>query len=328
MPENLGSTPQTDGMASFNPLLQLVDVARWEVDDYFATYPEGARDKRAYFPPGDCEFPRVNHARRHLFKLSDKRYPEQYWGEIIAYHIGKMVGVTVPPAYPAIDSSRRESGALIEWFYEDDEFRFFPGGLFMQSMVPDFDMKKGSQHNFRDIRVLCRTLRRKYPSFDNKWLETWAKGLMFDALIGNTDRHQNNWGVLFTAQGTPSPSCLAPWFDNGTSLGYDRWPSKVERWPAAHFMQYLYNGQHHLRWRRESTARCGFFEMPSLLLGLDAGLRETLVSCVKSVNIEALAALLEQCKSLSTFVQLSDWRAGFILRLVESRQALLLKAIS
>jgi hypothetical protein len=28
------------------------------------------------------------------------------------------------------------------------------------------------------------------------WLELWVKMFTFDALIGNTDRHQNNWGII------------------------------------------------------------------------------------------------------------------------------------
>ena len=29
------------------------------------------------------------------------------------------------------------------------------------------------------------------------WLIEWAKGLLFDTMIGNTDRRQNNWALLF-----------------------------------------------------------------------------------------------------------------------------------
>jgi hypothetical protein len=80
--------------------LTLIDVSTWVADDYFSTYPEGARDKSAFFPPDPCEIDFIRRDRRHLFKLSDKRYPEQYWGEVIAYHVGKMIGIPVPPAYP------------------------------------------------------------------------------------------------------------------------------------------------------------------------------------------------------------------------------------
>jgi hypothetical protein len=49
--------------------------------------------------------------------------------------------------------------------------------------------------------------------------------LVFDALVGNTDRHHQNWGVLIELrprldQQTPSVAFqLAPTFDHGSSLG-------------------------------------------------------------------------------------------------------------
>lgn len=40
--------------------------------------------------------------------------------------------------------------------------------------------------------------------------------LLFDAWIGNTDRHHENWGVVVTENGTIE---LAPTFDHASSLG-------------------------------------------------------------------------------------------------------------
>jgi hypothetical protein len=42
--------------------------------------------------------------------------------------------------------------------------------------------------------------------------------LMLDALIGNTDRHHENWGVLLTSS-RPRTAELAPTFDHASSLG-------------------------------------------------------------------------------------------------------------
>lgn len=305
----------------------LIDVAEWKADDYFATYPEGARNKRAFFPPDDCKLAFIKKNRRYLFKSSDDRYPEQYWGEVVAYQVGKMVGVEVPPAYPAIDSRRRLSAALIEWFYEDGESLFIPAGRFMQQMIEGFDMKTGRQHNFKDVRVLCRTMSINNSNFDSAWLETWAKGLVFDTLIGNTDRHQNNWGILYRVKVDPMTISLSPWFDNGTSLGCDRWPEKVNRWPDAHFLQYLYNGKHHLRWDRSSQDRCGFFDMPRLLVELDSKLRAPMLACVKAVDLPQIESFLQQCQSLPSYEPLTQWRAEFMLRLIERRQALLLEML-
>ena len=306
----------------------LIDVAGWKPDDYFATYPEGARDKRAFFPPENCELAFIRGNRRYLFKLSDKRYPEQFWGEIVASRIGHMIGVEVPPAYPAIDSNRGESAALIEWFYVDDETHFIPAGHYMQQMIAGFDMKTGSQHNFEEVRKLCRVLRRNVPNFDGAWLEAWAKGLIFDSLIGNTDRHQNNWGILYEIKKEPVTAGLAPWFDNGTSLGCDRARNKVDKWPDAHFLQYLYNGKHHLRWDRSSTERCGLLEMPRLLVELDGNLRTPMLACVEAVDLPELQTFLEQCHLLPCYIPLTHWRTEFMLRLIERRQALLLAILS
>jgi hypothetical protein len=59
----------------------------------------------------------------------------------------------------------------------------------------------------------------------------WAKALTFDALIGNTDRHQDNWGIIITRQ-TEAPNKIkkmriSPVFDNGTSMGHEISPRAV-----------------------------------------------------------------------------------------------------
>src|SRR5215467_5980582 len=52
--------------------------------------------------------------------------------------------------------------------------------------------------------------------------EWWAGVLAFDALIGNTDRHPENWGFLKRIYAAQPPGwSFAPIFDNGTSLGYE-----------------------------------------------------------------------------------------------------------
>jgi hypothetical protein len=58
--------------------------------------------------------------------------------------------------------------------------------------------------------------------------------LAFDTLIGNTDRHPDNWGLLVGLGAAPQYA-MAPAFDNGTSLAYkipeDRLPGlKDQTW--------------------------------------------------------------------------------------------------
>lgn len=80
------------------------------------------------------------------------------------------------------------------------------------------------------------------------WRQWWIDALLFDALIGNTDRHQDNWGLIFTRTEQVARCRLAPLFDNGTSLGHERFTDRVSRWTAADYDHYISKGTHQLKW--------------------------------------------------------------------------------
>ena len=78
-----------------------IDVANWDVDPEHPVYPEGARPKRAYFPPQEWGVRGIDCNRRCLFKWAKKDYPQdQFWAEILAYWVGEMLDVDVPTTHP------------------------------------------------------------------------------------------------------------------------------------------------------------------------------------------------------------------------------------
>ena len=52
--------------------------------------------------------------------------------------------------------------------------------------------------------------------------------LLLDALIGNTDRHHENWGLLVKAEGGKRTAELAPTFDHASSLGRELNDARIE----------------------------------------------------------------------------------------------------
>ena len=70
------------------------------------------------------------------FKLSrsEEWCPCQFWMEVIAFRFGMIIGVEVPPAWPAVSnkyiSGEKTYGALIEWFYDEKQLFYFDGGQF------------------------------------------------------------------------------------------------------------------------------------------------------------------------------------------------------
>lgn len=312
------------------PLVQAAafDVADWDVDAEFGVFPQGARAKDAVFAPALPPDLVLVSGKRYLFKRSKRSYPDQFWGEVIAYRVGCLMGLEVPPAFAAFNSRTGYSAALIEWFYVDGVELFMLGGDFMQMICKEFDRNKGTQHNLQDVELLMRLLVRT-KALNQNWRQWWVEGLLFDALIGNSDRHQDNWGLIFDAVGREPPnmpSCrLAPLFDNGTSLGHERFPERVNGWTDLRLDQYIQKGTHHIKSSLE-TERCvqGHFALLRYLLNdwapytdLDL-LRERI-----DFSQEDLISYTADLVRLPVPVPMTTERMQFAIRLLLRRQALL-----
>lgn len=224
----------------------VIDVADWEQDE-FAVFPQGARPKEAYFSPGASSESCLKPSWRYLFKKSKQCYPEQFWAEVIAYRIGCLMGLPVPPAFAAVNSKSGTCGALIEWFFDDTTARFVHAGDFLQQIYPEFDRQKGTTHTIQYNSNLLRILVGN-GLLKTDWRLWWAEALLFDALIGNTDRHQDNWGFIFgSASADDNTAVMAPLFDNGTSLGHEHFTKRTSSWGDVEFERYISKGYHQVR---------------------------------------------------------------------------------
>ena len=86
-----------------------------------------------------------------------------------------------------------------------------------------YDMKKThgqSDHSLANIFRLLDTVFRN-PQDAEIAKRQFASYLVLDALIGNTDRHHQNWGLLIERTPDGVRGFLAPTFDHASSLGRD-----------------------------------------------------------------------------------------------------------
>lgn len=290
------------------------DVAEWEEDSEFGIFPQGARAKDAVFAPDSPPEPVIKPGRRYLFKRSRERYPDQFWGEVVAYRIGCLLGVTVPPAFAAWNSKTQICASLIEWFYVDGMEAFISGGDLISYVRPDFDRKSGEQHNMKDNIVLMRMFYQT-KSFYVNWRQWWVDALLFDALIGNTDRHQDNWGLLFGSNGIR----LSPLFDNGTALGHEMFCARVKQWHDQELDRYIGKGFHHLRRSLDDTVPIrGHLDLLQWAL---AEWPETYQTAGQRLNFSAtdLSDAVSDLMALDVPVRFSPERCAFILRLLKRR---------
>lgn len=302
------------------PLIQtaVFDVADWEVDAEFGVFPQGARAKDAVFAPSQPTDSVITPDKRYLFKRSKRSYPDQFWGEVVAYRIGCLMGLEVPPTFVAWNSSTNISAALIEWFYVDGEEVSALAGDLLQKIQPDFDREKGSTHNLRQVIPILRAFVQT-NLMENYWRQWWTDALLFDALIGNTDRHQDNWGLLWSSDKKPRVR-MSPVFDNGTSLGYEIIEPKMDNFNTPDRMRaYIQKGKHHIRWQVNDDLNCQHVDLLRRLIKKYPELYDHIKNKLDLFELDQLRAMIELCTQYPVAVPLTQRRAEFICHLVNSR---------
>ena len=152
------------------------------------------------------------------------------------------------------------------------------------------------------------------------WRRWWVDALMFDSLIGNTDRHQDNWGFLFT-RGRRTPACrLTPLFDNGTSLGHERFPGRISGWTQERVERYVQEGTHHVHRSLEDprdvrqhldVLACVLAEWPET--------KSVTAMRIVDLQMDDIRKAIEDLPRLALPVPFEAARMDFVLRLLDIR---------
>lgn len=179
--------------------------------------------------------------RRALWKEARPLSGED-WSEKVAHHIAERIGVPSPRVDLA--SLEGKPGVLCWDFLQPRPRSLFTrhgslvhGNELLFGLDPTYPQKtkyRVKEHHIAAVfGVLCRywpsIYLGRFPSFvrQENAFDSFVGYLMLDALIGNTDRHHENWGVvepgLADSSQLPLPlkdeARLAPSYDHASSLG-------------------------------------------------------------------------------------------------------------
>lgn len=316
---------------------QVVDIADWPVYEDYDVFPEGARAKTLRVCPAPSPHDFCIPGHRYLFKEAIKsakepgrpRHPAQYWSEAIAFRIGRLMGLTLPPVFVAIDSTTSEPGTVNEWFMDypgHEEERYCPGGDLMQLLIEDYDREKGRKHNLETIIRLSRIMARA-GGLTHDWVEYWGLCLSFDALIGNTDRHQENWGLI--VEGDGKSVRFTPYFDNGTSLGHELQPEKMHRMmqDSRELAAYLRKGMHQMRWSQSDERRLPLIEGVRRYCHSYPEVSDLLVRSLSQWGAGDLWNILSSLNKFDMPAPFTQGNAEFVQHLTLARRERLLRAL-
>ncbi len=174
----------------------------------------GTKEKFWYRKPGDGE-------NKWLFKHPRSNTGE-HWAEKIAAEVAAVL--EVPHAIVELAEFREEHqeqrGSVSEFFVSEDQ-DLFHGNQLLERTTDDYDptvRRRHSDHSFENIwKSFERIFVRREAAEETK--RAFARHLILDAVIGNTDRHHENWGMSRRRVGEHEAGWLGPSFDHASSLG-------------------------------------------------------------------------------------------------------------
>lgn len=298
---------------------QVIFVDTWEQDEDFPVFPIGSKPKRMLRAPLDAQEHFIIPGHAYLFKTALNWQAHQIWSEIVAFRIGALLGLPVPPCFVAVDRNTGDTGVLVEFFYgyptDPQPARLVHAVDFMERIIKD--VKRGRPHALQTNMVISRTFVDREDAVS--W---WAHAIAFDAMIGNADRHPENWGFLFRlGEHQKAIWEMAPLFDNGTSLGYEIQEANI---PAmldpVRLSAYVNRGTHHCSWKLTDDRPGPHFELCTQFLAAhqNAGISMENVIRFAWPQIEAIVT---DCMSFNVPLPFTKLRGDLVLALLKEREA-------
>lgn len=154
----------------------------------------------------------------------------EHWSEKIAAEVASVIGVR--HAKVELAEFEGERGSTTESFARGGR-ALYHGNQVLERTVGDYDPNKKrhqSQHTLANIFAGMDHVFAN-PEAASRAKRTLAGYTVLDALIGNTDRHHENWGLLLRGEGDSLRGIVfvAPSFDHATSLGRELLDERRDR---------------------------------------------------------------------------------------------------
>lgn len=162
-------------------MAEYLDISNWQEKMHYQT--GGTRSKAV------VENPQNNSL--YFFKKSIPKYKHEFWSEIIASEIGLLLGFNVLKY--DIAKKNDEIGCISRLMIDVNNQQLTEGVNFLQgydgSYIPE-DKDSYDKYTFQFIENALTEYKL------DKTIPDLIKTIIFDSIIGNGDRHQENWGYI------------------------------------------------------------------------------------------------------------------------------------
>jgi hypothetical protein len=155
----------------------------------------------------------------YIAKVGHKWYPMESITEYLLNRIGEVLGLEM--AFSRLMVAGEQIRFLSRYFLTDHEqlvhgAQVFSGYLEDEEMVEQIEREQMSRDLFT-FQFVEASFRHQFPEYASSLLNSFVKLLVFDAIIGNNDRHFYNWGIITDITGKIPPR-FSPIYDTARGL--------------------------------------------------------------------------------------------------------------
>lgn len=177
-------------------MAEFYDISNWIIREWETTL-KGTRPQKIIENPITGE--------TYYFKQSKSGYPSEIWSEIIASKLGQKAGFNTLDYNVALFNN--ELGCLSKSMINNNLSMLYHGVDVLSDFLPEFLITDKPIVSFQQIEKICKI--GLFETFLYKFIEM----LIFDAIIGNMDRHTENWAFIFNIKLKLKEHNFKPKFD-------------------------------------------------------------------------------------------------------------------
>lgn len=162
----------------------------------------------------------------HIAKTGHKWYPYESISEYVLNQLGETLGLNM--AKSGLHIINGQVRFLSKLFREKESQSLVHGAELYAGYLGDKDFIEEVEQNqvardFFTLKFTWEVLRAKYGEGDlsKEILMNFFRMLIFDAVVGNNDRHFYNWGILTDITGKEKP-IFSPIYDTARALFWNR----------------------------------------------------------------------------------------------------------
>ncbi len=170
----------------------------WSPQPWYST--GGTRAKKyLQSPDGEYYYFKRSQYKDPTAKKPGKDFKYEFWSEVIAYEVGTLLGFNVLRYDIATDGEIM--GCISQSMINSEEEVLVEGVKYLQAFSWDYNPALKEHRTWYTFQLIRSSL--KNAGFDKSVIHQIIEIIMFDALIGNGDRHQENWAIINRQQWLP-----------------------------------------------------------------------------------------------------------------------------